>query len=171
MDLTGYCDSDLGGWHDERSRGGWSIKFGTHTYRNAPFLWNCHLEKVIFRSTADAEQSACCRLGDDLVVYRRLATQLGFKCDDKLTHVYSDNLPMIRRIENPIRVRSKLHSKLRLMQVIAYANADSPQRMLHVHHIPGKKNPSDTWTKFQKDVRDYHFCRAINLNLPINPQK
>ena len=171
MDMTGYCDSDLGGWHDGRSRGGWSIKLGTHTHRNAPFLWNCHLEKVIFRSTADAEQSACCRLGDDLVVYRRLATQLGFKCDDKLTHVYSDNLPMIRRIENPIRVRSKLHSKLRLMQVIAYANVDSPERILHVHHIPGKKNPSDTWTKFQKDVRDYHFCRATNLNLPIDPQK
>jgi hypothetical protein len=56
------------------------------------------------------------------------------------------------------------------MQVIAYANVDSPERILHVHHIPGKKNPSDTWTKFQKDVRDYHFCRATNLNLPIDPQ-
>ena len=165
-DLTGYCDSDLGGWHDGRSRGGWSIKVGTHAHNNPPFVWNCHLERVIFRSIADSEQSACARLGCDLVVYRRLATQLGFRVDDKLTNVYSDNNPLIKRIDNPIRVRCKLHSKLRLMKVIEFANRDSTERIMIVHHIDGPKNPSDIWTKIQPNPKDFLFCRKVNMNLP-----
>jgi len=51
------------------------------------------------------------------------------------------------------------------MKVIQFANVDSSERIMEVHHIEGPKNPADIWTKIQPNPNDFIFCRKTNMNL------
>ena len=178
LDLTAYSDSDLAGWHDGRSRSGWLIKFGApHDLErpwlsnNAPFVWNCRLEQFRTSSTPDAEQTAYWKMTNDLIIYRRLAHEMGCNVtitdgnDVKLSLTYCDNNTFIKRVANPLRARMKQHNRIRLFTAIERASEDSDDRICVVTHIPGTQNPADFFTKIQKNKSDFLTCRQFLLNL------
>ena len=199
--FTAYSDADLAGWHNGRSRTGWCVKFGKHTDCNAAIVWKSKLQIPIFDNTPDSEQAALMEVGHVVFWLRNMAHECGFSGYEPvmtpghsisgggehhdgrdayatsrenviLTDVFCDNKPTVQRTKNPMRWRRERKVHICYTKCVEYCWDESELRIIHLHHIDGKKNIADMWTKVSKDKQLFYGMRMQIMNLPeLFPKK
>jgi len=171
------------------------VKFGGVENQNAPICWYSKLQIPIYDNTPDAEQAALTEMCHSVFWLRVLANDLGFKGfkpsyyknqslvseaqhndgkldevipddDYKLSTVFCDNEPTIKRCAKPGRWASKRKVHINNTKSVEYCNADSPLRICNLVHVRSALNIADVFTKIGVDTNNWLLLRMRLMNLP-----
>src|SRR6266487_5661781 len=104
LELTAYCDSDLGTSKDH----GRSISGSTIFLGKGCFLWSSKKQTVVALSTPEAELYADVQTGCDIIWMRQFLTKIGFP-QKAPTVLYMDANSAIDIIGNEAKVSARTH--------------------------------------------------------------
>ena len=120
-----------------------------------------------FTSTADAEQAALCLLAKRMHWINNALNSVGMDQSHHLQDAFTDNGPLINRVENPQRINQKRRfNHIRYWYVIESCNEHEELRFIRLDFIASKLNPTDQYTKILAVKEEVRYQRTICLNLP-----
>ena len=131
---------------------------------NGPIHWVSKRQSLTARSSAEAEIVATDECTKFLLHMRNLCTDINIKDDlfPNPTQIYNDNAACIKWSHNMTT------KGLRYIQIRENAVREAIQsKIIQLHHIEGKINISDLFTKEDKDTPHFLCIRNILVQDPI----
>jgi len=129
---------------------------------HGPLHWSSKRQKVTARSSAEAEIYATDHCVRDILYLRNIMTDLNLLDETFATKtpVYNDNMACV------MWSQSKTNKRMRHMQIPENGVRENI-KMLDIKHIEGKINPSDIFTKEDKDIAHFQTLRDTIVKPPL----
>jgi len=152
LELTAYCDSDLGMSKDHgRSISGSAIFLG-----KGCFLWSSKKQSVVALSTPEAELYAAVQTGRDIIWMRQFLAELGFP-QKAPTVLHMDANSTIDIMEN----EAKVSACTRHIEIRHFWIREKSRAALFIpQHIQSADNVADVMTK---GLRPHDHNRMIEM--------
>ena len=152
--LRGFPDADWGGNLDDRkSTTAYIIFLG-----NNPISWHTRKQKVVARSSTEAEYRALATVASDMAWIQSLLIELGVKLHDTPL-LLCDNIGATQLSLNPV-----MHSKMKHIAIDLHFVRDFVQRgQLHVAHVHTDDQLADLLTKPLARSRFQQLRSKINV--------
>jgi len=129
---------------------------------HGPLHWSSKRQKVTARSSAEAEIYATDHCVRDILYLRNIMSDLNLLDETFATRtpVYNDNMACV------MWSQSKTNKRMRHMQIPENGVRENI-KLLDVKHIEGKINPSDIFTKEDKDTAHFQSLRDTIVQPPL----
>ena len=129
---------------------------------HGPLHWSSKRQKVTARSSAEAEIYATDHCVRDILYLRNIMTDLNLLQETfpNKTPIYNDNMACV------MWSQSKTNKRMRHMQIPENGVRENI-KILDIKHIEGKINPSDIFTKEDKDVKHFQSLRNSLVQPPM----
>jgi len=133
---------------------------------HGPLHWSSKRQKVTARSSAEAEIYATDHCVRDILYLRNIMTDLKLLQETfpNKTPIYNDNMACV------MWSQSKTNKRMRHMQIPENGVRENI-KILDVKHIEGKINPSDIFTKEDKDIKHFQSLRNSLVQPPMQTAK
>ena len=131
---------------------------------NGPLHWSAKRQSITARSTAESEIYATDNCVKQILHLSHIISDLGLtkQLMPSTTPIYNDNMACVHWSKN------KTNRNIRHIQIRENATRESVQnKTISIHHIDGKYNPADIFTKEQNDSSHFLALRDIILSKPF----
>ena len=137
---------------------------GYLTVLHGPLHWSAKRQQITARSTAEAKIYATDECVKHILHLSNIITDLDLNTTrmPKTTPIFNDNRACV------LWSQKKTSRNIRYIQIRDNATREAVHdKTVSVSHIPGKINPSDIFTKEQKDAGHFIKLRDIILSKPF----
>ena len=131
---------------------------------HGPLHWSAKRQGITARSTAESEIYATNNCVKQILQLSNIISDLGLTKQllSTTTPIFNDNMACVQWAKN------KTNRNIRLIQIRENATREAVhKKQVTIHHIPGKNNPADIFTKEQKDSTHFLTLRDIILSKPF----
>ena len=131
---------------------------------HGPLHWSAKIQTITARSTAESEIYATDTCVEQILHLPHIISDLGLTKQllAKTTPIYNDNMACVQWSKN------KTNRNIRRIQIRENVTREAVQnKQVEIHHIEGKSNPADIFTKEQKDTSHFLTLRDIILSKPF----
>ena len=155
LQLTGYCDADWGGDHDQRkSTTGYAFSLGSGS-----IVWSSKRQPTVALSSTEAEYMAMSNAAREAVWLRSLLRELGYEQATSTVLLHSDNQGSIKLAHNPVN-----HSRTKHIDVQHHFIRELvEQEVVQLQYCPSHVNVADVLTKALPREKHLQFARALGL--------
>ena len=159
LTLTGYCDADYAGDHDDRkSRTGYLFLIA-----KGAIAWSSKRQGCTADSTTEAEFVAMAETVKEAIWLRRLLSSLGFPASTP-TPLFSDNQGAIQLVKNP-----KFHKRTKHIETKYYLIREKYERdQIDVLYVHTKQQLADILTKPLPREIFQHLRHLHGLATPLS---
>jgi hypothetical protein len=152
--LCGYADSDWGNDVEDRK----SVSGGIVYWGSSVVSWRSKKQNMVSLSTAEAESHALVDVAKELVVVRRILTEIQKYCGVRVGEIpviYTDNQPALDAVLHG-KGRTK-HYDLR----IKYLAHGISEGLFEIEKVASKDNVADVFTKVLRATRFRWLVSAV----------
>ena len=160
MTLEGYCDADWASNLDDRkSVSGICIFLGGNL-----ITWSSRKQKVVARSSTEAEYRALASAATDLVWIQNLLSEIGISHQVQAPILWSDNI-------GPQALACNLvyHARTKHIEIdIHYVRNLVSENKLDVRYVPTEEQPADLLTKALPIEHFRTLCHKLTMGNPCS---
>jgi len=154
LKLTGFCDADWGGDHDNRR----STTGFLFTLAGSAVSWSSKLQRTVAQSSCEAEYMAAGEATKEAKWLTQLLSDLGHSMTSP-TIIFSDNQGAIDLSRNPGHHHRTKHIDIRHHFIREVQEAG----VIALKFIPTNEQPADMLTKSLVGPKHDACCHAVNL--------